>query len=160
MVGLLVLPASAVNGKWVSYVNERFRYSLEYPDIFTDSQESDNGDGLWLSTEIDRYALTLSGGYNVLGEDGESRLRSRLEEIPRIVVGSDASGPGWYRVMHAVESGVDGTESLFHEYGIIDGENWATFILLYPSEERERFAPIAESMEKAFQLPPSRDGDG
>lgn len=159
MVSVVALPASAADENWISYVNERFGYSVEYPDIFSDIQESDNGDGLWLSFETDKYALTLSGGYNVLEEDAESKLRNRLEEIPSIVPGSEKSGPGWYRVIHTIESGVDGTESFFYEYGIIDSENWATFILLYPSEERERFAAIAASMEKTLQLPSSEGTD-
>lgn len=152
LFSILVPGADAAEEQWISYVNERFGYSIEYPDIFSDIQESDNGDGVWLSFETDKYALTLSGGYNVLEEDAESKLRNRLEEIPRIVPGSEKSGPGWYRVIHTIESGVDGTESFFYEYGIIDSENWATFILLYPSEERERFAAIAAKMEKTLQL--------
>ena len=113
LFSILVPGADAAEEQWISYVNERFGYSIEYPDIFSDIQESDNGDGVWLSFETDKYALTLSGGYNVLEEDAESKLRNRLEEIPSIVPGSEKSGPGWYRVIHTIESGVDRNRKFF-----------------------------------------------
>ncbi len=62
LFSILVPGADAAEEQWISYVNERFGYSIEYPDIFSDIQESDNGDGVWLSFETDKYALTLSGG--------------------------------------------------------------------------------------------------
>lgn len=159
MIRVLALPAYAADERWISYDNDRFGYSVEYPDIFTDITESDSGDGVWLSFEIDKYALTLSGGNNVLEDDGESSLRNRMEYISHIVPGSAESGSDWYRVIYAIESGVDGTESWFYEYGIIDEANWASFILLYPVEEQERFAAIAANMEKTLRLPPSQASD-
>ncbi|MEA4881300.1 MAG: hypothetical protein VB045_07475 [Synergistaceae bacterium] len=158
MISVFALRASAADEQWTSYDNERFGYSVEYPEIFTDVKESDNGDGVWFSTEDDKYGLTLSGGFNVLEEDGEARLRSRLENVAHIVPGSDESGPGWYRVIYSDDGGKDGNEHLFHEYGIIDKENWSSFILVYPLEEQERFVSIAANMEKTLLLPPS-DGD-
>lgn len=147
------LPVSAKE-TWTTYVNERFGYSVEHPEIYTDTEEPENGDGLWLSTDGDIYTLTLSGGYNILGENGESRLRSRLEETAHIVSAPDESDQGWYRLIYSDDGGRDGNERLFHEYGKIDNEHWASFILVYPLEEKERFAPIAERMEETLQLPP------
>jgi hypothetical protein len=153
------LHASAAEN-WTTYVNARFGYSIEHPDIYTDAEEPENGDGLWLSAGEDMYALTLSGGYNVLGDDGKSRLRSRLDEVSHIVSAPDESGPGWYRLIYSDDGGRDGNERLFHEYAKIDDEHWATFIIVYPLEEKVRFAPIIERMEESLRLPPpGENGD-
>ena len=153
IVRIFALPASAAEEKWTSYDNERFGYSVEYADIYTERTDPDNGDGVWLSASDGKYALTLSGGFNVMGEDGESRLRSRLGEVAHILPGSEESAPGWYRVIYSDDGGKDGSEHLFYEYGSINGENWASFILVYPIEERERFAAIAAHLEKTLMIP-------
>ncbi len=153
------LPASAVEEQWTTYVNERFGYSVEYADIYTERDEPENGDGVWLSASDGKYALTLSGGYNILEEDGESRLRSRLDNVAHIVPGSGESGPDWYRVVYGDDDGKDGSERLFHEYGSINADNWASFILVYPIKERERFAPIVACLEETLMIAPE-DADG
>lgn len=159
LVQACVLPAPAAKEEWVTYGNARFGYSVEYPDIFTVLEEPDNGDGIWLKTEGDRYALTISGGFNVLGEDGETRLQARIREAAHIVPGSDGAGPGWYRVIYSDDGGRKGKERRFHEYGILDGENWASFILVYPLEEVARFSAAAARMEKSLALPSSGEGE-
>ncbi len=158
LVQACVLPAPAAKEEWVTYGNARFGYSVEYPDIFTVLEEPDNGDGIWLKTEGDTYALTISGGFNVLGEDGETRLQARIREAAHIVPGSDGAGPGWYRVIYSDDGGRKGKERRFHEYGILDGENWASFILVYPLEEVARFSAAAARMEKSLALPSSGEG--
>ncbi len=159
LVQACVLPAPAAKEEWVTYGNARFGYSVEYPDIFTVLEEPDNGDGIWLKTEGDTYALTISGGFNVLGEDGETRLQARIREAAHIVPGSDGAGPGWYRVIYSDDGGRKGKERRFHEYGILDGENWASFILVYPLEEVARFSAAAARMEKSLALPSSGEGE-
>ncbi len=158
-VQAFALPVPAAKDEWISYGNARFGYSMEYPDIFTSLEEPDNGDGIWLKTKGEKYALTISGGFNVLGEDAEGRLQARLREVAHIVPGSEAAGPGWYRVVCSDDGGRDGKEHRFHEYGILDGENWASFILVYPLEERDRFAAAAARMEKSLALPSSGEGE-
>ena len=152
------LPAFATEEQWTTYVNERFGYSVEYADIYTERDEPENGDGVWLSASEGKYALTLSGGYNVLEEDGERRLRSRLENVAHIVPGSEESGPDWYRVIYSDDGGKDGNERLFHEYGSINANNWASFILVYPVEEQERFAPIVACLEETLMIAPEDAG--
>lgn len=159
LVQAFALPAPAAKDEWASYVNARFGYSAEYPDIFTIMEEPENGDGVWLKTGDGKYALTLSGGFNVLGEDGEGRLQDRLRNVAHIVPGSEAAGPGWYRVIYSDDGGRDGKERRFHEYGILDGENWASFILVYPLEEEDRFSAAADRMEKSLALPSSGEGE-
>ena len=43
---LLAVPAAA--DPWTKYENDRFGYSVEYPDIFSEMKEPENGDGVWL----------------------------------------------------------------------------------------------------------------
>ena len=77
---LLAFPAWGAAQKWARYVNKRFGYSVEYPDLFSKRDEPANGDGVWLKSKDGRTRLTFSGGYNVLMQDGEATLESREAE--------------------------------------------------------------------------------
>ena len=44
-----VLCAAAPAEKWTEYINDRFGYSVEHPDIFEEASKPENGDGVWLS---------------------------------------------------------------------------------------------------------------
>ena len=147
-----VLPAPAAKKDGVTYGNARFGYSVEYPDTYCPGGTGTTERHM-AKTEGDMYALTISGGFNVLGEDGETRLQARIREAAHIVPGSDGAGPGWYRVIYSDDGGRKGKERRFHEYGILDGENWASFILVYPLEEVARFSAAAARMEKSLALP-------
>ena len=149
------VPACTAEEKWATYENGRFGYSAEYPALFSKTKEPDNGDGVWMESKNKDYRLTLSGGYNVLGNSGAELLKSRLEEVSHIVPGSDKSEPGWYRVIYSDGGGQDGNEHLFHEYGIINEENRVLFILVYPKKEEARFKAIITRMERALKLPAS-----
>ncbi|MDR0882923.1 MAG: hypothetical protein LBP55_10390 [Candidatus Adiutrix sp.] len=145
-------PNSLADDSWRSYANGRFGYSAEYPDIFSKTGEPDNGDGVWLESVGQKYRLTLSGGYNALAEDGESKLKSRLQEVAHVIEGSETFGNGWYRIVYSDDGGKDGNEHLFHEYGIVDHESWASFIFAYPRKEEKRFAAIIPRLETSLAL--------
>lgn len=134
LTAAFVAPAFA-DDTWATYINERFGYSVQYPEIFTEREEPDNGDGVWLKSDDGEYELTLSGGYNVLLEDPEGS--------PHRVVRS--------------ERGKKGKERVIHEYKILNEDAWASFILSYPKAEAKRFAEITKHMEASLKLP---EGDG
>ena len=60
--------------------------------------------------------------------------------------------------IYSDDGGKDGNERLFHEYGSINANNWASFILVYPVEERERFAPIVACLEETLMIAPEDAG--
>ena len=137
---LLVMPADAApkNKKWNSYVNARFNYSIEYPNIFTKRTESENGDGLWLEAKDTR--LTLSGGYNVLMQDGADMVGSR--NLEGMIIGE--SGSGWFRLVRR-----EGT-MIIHEYGVLNDDVWASFTFTYI--KTKNFNSVIKKMEKTLRL--------
>ena len=152
----LIVPAATADEEWADYENGRFGYSVQYPEIYTRTKEPDNGDGVWMSAR-GGYELTLSGGYNVLGETAEDILASRLEQVSHLVSDSDEFDSDWYRIVYSDDGGKNGKERHFHEFGRVDEESWASFILVYPVEKRERFEEIAAVMEDTLRLASCQD---
>jgi hypothetical protein len=144
--------AECAEEKFKTYVNARFGYSLSYPDIFEPETESENGDGAEFSSQDGEYTLTVWGGYNVLGQDGNALLEERRESVAHIVPDSERSGAELYSIEYSDDGGQDGVEHIFHEYVNVNADLTAGFILRYPKEEEKRFAGIKDAMETSLKL--------
>ena len=132
------MPANAASQKWNSYVNARFGYSIDYPNIFTKRIESENGDGVWLEAKDAR--LTLSGGYNVLMQDGADMLGAH--NLDGLINGESDSG--WFRIIR--KKGLQ----IIHEYGVLNDDMWASFTLTYP--DTKNFNSVIKKMERTLKL--------
>ncbi len=136
--------------EWKRYDNGRFGYHGDYPLLFANAAESQNGDGIWMVSPGGEYRLTFSGGYNVLGKDGREFLEERLQDVLNPLPGAHESGSHFYRLSY---HGGEAPGELCHEYGLVDENTWASFILVYPGEEKDRFKAIIERMESTLKLP-------
>jgi hypothetical protein len=148
-------PSARAAENWTSYENGRFGYSVEHPDIFDSVKDPSNGDGAEFSGAGGEYTLKVWGGFNVLEDDGNSLLNKCYDRIAHIVPGSTRSGEDFYSVAYSDDGGKDGTEHIFHEYGVVNAETMAGFILKYPKEEENRFAEIKSRMEGSLKIKPA-----
>ena len=137
---MLCVSACGAAQKWARYINERFDYSVEYPDIFSKRIEPANGDGVWLESKDRKYYLTLSGGYNIFMQDGNSMLEAR-ESAGTIKKDSDST---WFRLIRRDKN------KIIHEYGIVNDDAWASFTFTYP--ESKNFNEAIRRMEKTLQF--------
>ncbi|MDR1835938.1 MAG: hypothetical protein LBQ96_09075 [Fusobacteriaceae bacterium] len=151
LVSLAVLGSSGNAIKYENYYNGRFEYSVDFPDIFHKYREPDNGDGIIFQSKDEKVILTISGGYNVMEEDGNSQLDYAYEDAAYVVPGSDKSGKGFYTITYRPKEGVIG--NLTYVYGIINEGAWAAIYLSYPESQEAQFAPIKERMRKTLKLP-------
>jgi hypothetical protein len=149
------VPAECAEAEYKTYVNDRFGYSVNYPDIFESSREPDNGDGIEFASDDGEYTLTIWGGYNVLGQDGYALLEECYERVAHIVPDSQESAGNYYSIEYSDDGGKDGVEHIFHEYGIVNEDMKASFTLQYPKAEEKRFATIKIDMENSLGLPES-----
>lgn len=138
---------------WKTYLNARFGYYVEYPDIFNASKEPDNGDGIEFESADGEYTLAVWGGHNIFQDDGAALLRGCYDRVAHIVPNSEKSGPGFYSIEYSDDGGQDGVEHISHEYGVVDPAAKAGYILRYPKDEEKRFAKIKSKMDASLKLP-------
>ena len=70
------MAANAAETEYKTYTDKKFGYSIEYPDIFKNSEQYEDGDGnsnFVLTTE--EYDLTVLGGKNDGAYDGNALLK-------------------------------------------------------------------------------------
>lgn len=130
------------------YKNSRFGYSISYPSIFKNRQESDNGEGIRMSNDNNTIFMSAYGLNNVSNESATLRFNtiinnSRSDNIEYqyndgskyVISWTDAQGMEYYRCE------VVGT-------GSING-----FLVWYPQSEGDYMNQIIEKMYKSFETP-------
>lgn len=113
-------PASAAT---LPYENARFGFSLKYPETFT-AQQSQNGDGVTLSTNDPKMTIRAYGSNNVLSQD----LSGYLNEI-RDNLFQEAEDPENAKEILAEDIVLGGLPAKERQWTYVDSKNGTlTFI--------------------------------
>lgn len=131
-----------ISMQYNTYANARFGYSLDYPDLYSASRESDNGDGVTLESDDGIYTLRIWGSYNVLNDSGKTLLADARERVTDIY--EEYAEEKFYRIEYG--GGVNEKPSFFYECGYITGDCLLGFIIQYPEEEQDEFNAIIARM--------------
>jgi hypothetical protein len=157
--------ALAGENRYKTYVNARFGYSIDYPDIFDSQKEPDNGDGIEFSGRGGEVTLTIWGGHNVLGQDGAALLNECKERVAYIVEDSEKCGTvteevSYYWIEYGDGGGKDGVEHIFSEAGLVNADIKAGFIFKYPKDDEESMTGVIAELRGSLALPQSKNEPG
>lgn len=76
---------------WQSYANGRFGYTVRFPGNWRRGPESDNGDGLWITTDNPTARVAVYAGYVVAGVDSAPASSSGTARPIRLDSGREAT---------------------------------------------------------------------
>lgn len=124
-----------------TYSNDRFGFSLAYPDIYTKKTESDNGDGISLESSDKLHTLKIWGGYNVNNSSGVDLMNMAKNRVSHII--HDYADDRGYQLEYA---GGDDTPIIFNEVGCVAGDKQLGFIISYPEKEKNGYTEIVTQM--------------
>src|ERR1035437_3149241 len=129
----------------LQYANERYGFSIDYPDIFTKMGKSDNGDGATLSTKDGSAILTVYGSNNVLGDSAATVYANMLTEHSN--VSEKARKDNWAAIswVHA--------DNTFYEKSVIGSGSFNSFILQYPTSQKDIYSSIITQLGSSFKTP-------
>lgn len=162
LLGVATVGSSTAEVRYRSYLDEVFGYSIDYPDMFDESDQYVDGDGVSnfeLRTSDGKYHLLIWGGKKETDADGASLLKEAtdMEEDEFGYVygveplsGSERSGADFYSLEY--ETDRTGNRSIVHRYGVVGKGSVAVYELCYPVEDGERFADIKEHMDQSFKV--------
>jgi hypothetical protein len=159
--------AFAADVQFKKYTDEKFDFSVEYPDIyntaedpyvdgdglsnFTASEQSDEGSG--------KYAFNVTGGKKPKGADGNSLLKeaTNMEEDDygyaygvEPIEGTAKSGVDFYTLDYLDDSA--GPEEITHVYCAVGKNDFVKYWIRYPKEEAEQYKEITARMDKSLKL--------
>ena len=154
MIWLIVLLASAARpclatNDWVSYSNERFGFSLQYPaNVFALERRTEAGDGE-LFVAKDGAARLLVGSLSNESRFTPANYQAYIERnsYPDYRIDYRRLGGSWF----ALSGEANG--KIFYEKAMFScaGRLITSFAMIYPSEQRRVFDRIVERVENTFR---------
>jgi hypothetical protein len=138
---------------WVPYVNERFGFSLRYPEgVFEPERRSEAGDGEVFVGQEGHARLLVGAFENADGHTVPSYMNYiRRESYSGYSIDYAPRGQTWF-----VLSG-ENDQNVFYEKVIFScrGHIISSFALIYPIANKAVFDPIVAGIEKTFR--PAQD---
>lgn len=131
--------------KFQKYLNPRFGYSLNYPDKFKITKESDNGDGVELSFEDGK--IIVYGSNNVLQETAKSLYEEDLKEIHKKDIMESSIVKETYIIRWK--------EGNFIKYkkSVVGEESINSFEVIYTLSKEKEFNDIVIKLRESFKTP-------
>lgn len=132
------------------YINDRYGYTIKYPDIFDKKFESDSGDGVTLSSKDGRYKLLIWGGYNILEDTPDTMLAGFVKssgEDGDKTVSKQAGKNSCYLVSHNEKK-----KSLSYRMALLGDDMYSVFFITYPKAEEKEFEKVIKEMKASLKL--------
>ena len=149
LVLLATLATALAREPWVSYVNDRFGFSLRYPaDVVDPERRSEAGDGE-VFVGIRGHGRLLVGAFeNREGHSIASYMNLiRKQSYSDYDVSYAPRGQAWFVLFG------ENNQKVFYEKVMFNcqGRIINSFALVYPIESKRQFDPIVEGIENTFR---------
>ena len=137
--------ASANN--WLTYQNDRYGTTIDYPDVFKPEPPRDADDGLEFKS-ADGADFLVSALYNTLDFTVAKYRDFILQNLaPAAVVSYEARGDNWF-----VVSGTKGANVFYERHLLSHGAQMTEdFVVSYPAALKRTYDPIVARMAKSFR---------
>jgi hypothetical protein len=145
VAAVIIAPAAA--DKWLTYHNDRYGTTIDYPDVFKPKPPPANDDGRAFRS-ADGADFSVSASYNALDFNVAAYHDFILKNLPAgDVVTYQASGANWF-----VVSGTNGA-GIFYERHMLShgGEMTEDFVMSYPATLKQIYDPIVARMAQSFR---------
>jgi hypothetical protein len=148
MVTAILLPASAAKAdNWLTYQNDRYGTTIDYPDLFKMQPPPDADDGRkFKSANGAEFTVSASyGGIDFTLATYHDFIVQHLD--PGSVVTYEARGKNWF-----VVSGTVGDKIFYEKHRLSHGaEMTEDFVISYPAVAKQTYDPIVARMAKSFR---------
>ena len=142
------VPATSAHAdNWLTYHNDRYGSTIDYPDRFKGEPPPGSDDGRTFKS-ADGAAFSVYASYNALDFDVAKFQDFTLKNLdPDEVVTYKAHGDNWF-----VISGTKGTD-IFYERHLLShgGQMTEGFSVAYPAAAKQSYDLIVARMAKSFR---------
>lgn len=147
MVAAILLASAARAANWLSYHNDRYGTTIDYPDSFTPQRPPDNDDGREFKA-ADGADFSVAASYNALDFTVAAYREFIVKNLePGSVITYEARGGDWF-----VISGTR-VDIVFYEKHLLShgGQMTEDFVMSYPVSAKATYDPIVARMAKSFR---------
>ena len=142
---LLLAAASATADDWLTYQNDRYGTTIDYPDLFKMQRPPDSDDGREFKS-ADGADFTVSASYFALDFTVAKYHDFIVKNLDSgSVITYEARGKDWF-----VISGTAGDKIFYEKHLLSHGMN-EDFVMSYPASAKQTYDPIVARMTKSFR---------
>lgn len=127
------------------YANERYGFSIEYPDNFKVKVIPNNGDGIILQSQDEKAELTISGINNVLGNTAVSEYNELLSQ--HNAASYKIQKNNWF-ILSWIED-----DKIVYQKTVVGSGSENSFIIKYPTSQKDYYNPIVSHFVDTFESP-------
>jgi hypothetical protein len=143
----LVLGGGAFAGDWLTYHNDRYGTTIDYPGSFKPQPAPDSDDGRAFKA-ADGAKFLVSAAYNALDFNVAKYRDFVVKNLdPGAKVTYEARGDNWFVISGTKDADV------FYERHLLSHAAQMTedFVISYPAALKQSYDPIAARMAKSFR---------
>lgn len=147
ILAAMLAASEAPAGSWLTYSNDRYGTTIDYPALFKPQPPPDADDGrTFKSADGARFTVSASyGGIDSSLADYQSFIEQNIASGSTITY--RARGGNWF-----VISGTRGADIFYERHALTHhGEMTEDFVITYPAVLRKIYDPIAARMAKSFR---------
>ena len=153
------LSATANTQSWKYYNNARYKFTLNYPNTFSD-QESANGDGVSLTLSSPAISVNAYGALNSQNQSLDEYLNAAradlfkgAESAEEIAADETTLGdlPAQERRWQYINP-VDGSQTIMDQVTALKGNTFYTVQMVIAYSDYSEYAPMFDEILKSFKF--------
>lgn len=145
--------------QWLSYQNARYSFSLKYPQTFI-KQESQNGDGITLTSSSPAITIRAYGSNNALNQTLDESLNFSRDNLFKESEGAEevaaeettlggitAQERRWQYI-----NSVDGSKTIMDQVTALKGDTFYTVQMVIGASAYSEYAPMFDEILKSYKF--------
>ena len=142
---MLLATGAAKADNWLTYQNDRYGTTIDYPDLFKMQRPPDSDDGREFKS-ADGADFTVSASYFALNFTIAKYRDFIVKNLDRgSAITYETRGKDWF-----VISGTVGDKSFYEKHRLSHGMN-EDFVMSYPASTKQTYDPLVARMAKSFR---------
>ena len=146
-------------GTMSSYENARYGFSMKYPSTFS-AQESQNGDGVTLTSSSPAITIRAYGSMNALSQNLDEYLNFARDNLFKESAGAEESAatettlgglPAQERRWQYINS-VDGSETIMDQVTAIKGDSFYTVQMVIAYSDYSQYSPMFDEILQTYKF--------
>ncbi|WP_312459060.1 hypothetical protein [Proteiniclasticum sp.] len=126
------------------YHNERYGFTISYPDYFIKGEPPANGDGLSF-TGSDGTSLSVSGSNNVMDDTAYSLYDNLLNSVDGVIYAEQ--NDNWYAVIGSDQ------DMMVYKREVVGSGSINTIVFYFPPEHHDKYKEYLNNMNIYFETP-------
>ncbi|WP_411680096.1 hypothetical protein [Clostridium thailandense] len=130
---------------YADYYNSRYEFSIKYPSILINGNESENGDGITLIDESGMVKLTVFGSNNIFDITPSQAYKNALKEVKKASYKKQKDN--WYAISWIKDN------KIIYKKEVVGKGSINTLIFEYPLTQKKLYDEFLLNLNNYFKTP-------